>query len=224
MAGRRGRLAEILSLIAGLVAALLIGYALGTYFLRQVTAPGQKAVMEALSTSEAPVNGQARTGQPAEAGRSDQGQLPGNGASPQSSQGKGAEKASPGTGSTGSEKAGQGVVKQEAPLLTTLEDASYSKSSGNSQAVSGGNLTSSPGGTTGGPKVKLFKVQVGSFKSREDALQFAKKLEKDGYQPFVTKEAPYTAQVGAFGLQNKAQVLAKELQAKGYQGVRIVND
>ncbi len=215
MAGRRGRLAEIISLIAGLVAALLIGYALGTYFLRQVTAPGQKTVMEALSTSESPANGQAGTGQPAEAGRSDQGQLPGNGASPQSSQR---------TGSTGSEKAGQGVVNQDVPLLTTLEDASYSNSSGNSQPVSGGNLTSSPGGLAGGPKVKLFKVQVGSFKSREDALQFARKLEKDGYQPFVTKEAPYTAQVGAFGLQNKAQVLAKELQAKGYQGVRIVND
>lgn len=212
MAGRRGRLAEILSLIAGLVAALLIGYALGTYFLRQVTAPGQKAVMEALSTSEAPVNGQARTGQPAEAGRSDQGQLPGNGASPQSSQG------------TGSEKAGRGLVKQDSPLLTTLEDPSYSKSSGNGQAVSGGNPAGPSGGAADGPKVKLFKVQVGSFKSREDALQFARKLEKDGYQPFVTKEAPYTAQVGAFGLQNKAQVLVKELQAKGYQGVRIVND
>ncbi len=211
MAARRGRLAEILSLVAGLVAALLIGYALGTYFLRQVTAPSQQAVMEALSSSESAANGQA-------GGEAGAGSPGGSAAS-----GTGSRAGSGTDSGTGSGKDGQGAAKQDEPLLTTLEDESYSKSSGDGNATPAGNPGGSSAGSTPEPKVKLFKVQVGSFQNREDAIQFAKKLEKDGYQPYVTKQAPYTAQVGAFSLQEKAQALARELKGKGYQ-VRVTNE
>lgn len=38
------------------------------------------------------------------------------------------------------------------------------------------------------PEGKLYKVQVGAFKNRENAEKLVNELEKKGYKPFIKKE------------------------------------
>jgi len=61
-----------------------------------------------------------------------------------------------------------------------------------------------------------FKVQVGPFQVREEAMQVANTLQNEGYPVFVSKGIPYYVQVGAFSNPNNASNLKTELVSKGY--------
>lgn len=66
-------------------------------------------------------------------------------------------------------------------------------------------------------KNKLYKVQVGAFKSKENADNYAKELEKDGFSTYVVKSGSlYKVQVGAFASRENAENYAKKLEAKDY--------
>jgi hypothetical protein len=61
-----------------------------------------------------------------------------------------------------------------------------------------------------------FKVQVGPFQAREEALQVANTLQDQGYPVFVSKGVPCYVQVGAFSNPNNAGMLKTELLNKGF--------
>ncbi|HHT04808.1 MAG TPA: SPOR domain-containing protein [Hydrogenispora sp.] len=65
-------------------------------------------------------------------------------------------------------------------------------------------------------KTVSFKVQVGPFQVREEALQVAGSLQSEGYPVFVSKGLPCYVQVGAFSNPNNASNLQNELLSKGY--------
>jgi len=62
----------------------------------------------------------------------------------------------------------------------------------------------------------LFKVRVGSFSNREDAVEVSKELEAQGYPVYVTGSSPYSIQVGAFSSMENAVSLSEQLSDKGY--------
>lgn len=67
------------------------------------------------------------------------------------------------------------------------------------------------------PTEILYKVQVGAYKVKQNAINQKAKLEKEGYQCFiVTVGNYYKVQVGAFKDKQNAINLQTELKAKGY--------
>lgn len=68
----------------------------------------------------------------------------------------------------------------------------------------------------------LYRVQVGPFDSRQEAVAASGHLLADGYPTYVTTDRPYRVQVGAFGKREAAEKLVAELRAKNYVKVRLV--
>ncbi|MGE5509102.1 MAG: SPOR domain-containing protein, partial [Chitinophagales bacterium] len=68
----------------------------------------------------------------------------------------------------------------------------------------------------------LFRVQVGPFATRQEAVALAGRLLADGYQSYITAERPYRVQVGAFSRRETADRLAAELEGKAYANVRVL--
>ena len=68
------------------------------------------------------------------------------------------------------------------------------------------------------PQVTVrYKVRVGPYSSRSEALAASKQLEALGYPVYVANNPPFAVQVGAFGSQNNAERLKSELSGKGYK-------
>lgn len=61
-----------------------------------------------------------------------------------------------------------------------------------------------------------YKVQLGPFPEREEALNIAAKLEAQGYPVFVSPGVPCYVQVGAFANPVNADQLQRELGEKGF--------
>ncbi len=85
----------------------------------------------------------------------------------------------------------------------------------------------SPAPSTGGAADRtaaspLYRVQVGPFATRQEAVAAASRLLADGYPTYVTADRPYRVQVGAFARREAAARLAAELRAKRYTDVRLV--
>lgn len=63
----------------------------------------------------------------------------------------------------------------------------------------------------------LIRVQVGAFNKKGNADNFAKKVKKDGFDTFVTKEGGlYKVQLGAYSEQSNANRVADKAKSKGY--------
>ena len=62
----------------------------------------------------------------------------------------------------------------------------------------------------------LFKVRVGSFADRDEAVEVSKELEEQGYPVYVTGASPYSIQVGAFSSMENAVNLSEQLSDQGY--------
>ncbi|TYS69836.1 N-acetylmuramoyl-L-alanine amidase [Sutcliffiella horikoshii] len=63
----------------------------------------------------------------------------------------------------------------------------------------------------------LYKVQVGAFRSKQNADHLAKKLTRKGFTVYVFKEENlYKVQVGAFSEKDNADRLARALSSQGY--------
>lgn len=62
-----------------------------------------------------------------------------------------------------------------------------------------------------------FKVRVGPYVSRTEALKASQQLQSLGYPVYVGNAEPYAVQVGAFGARANADRLKKELTDIGYK-------
>jgi cell division septation protein DedD len=67
------------------------------------------------------------------------------------------------------------------------------------------------------PATVKYKVRVGPYSKRNDALAASKQLESLGYPVYVGNNPPFAVQVGAFGSQTNAERLKSELNGKGYK-------
>jgi N-acetylmuramoyl-L-alanine amidase len=67
-------------------------------------------------------------------------------------------------------------------------------------------------------KSGLYKVQVGAFKSKQNASRLANRLTKDSYHCFIVKiSGLYKVQAGAFKKKENAEKLIKQLKKDGYE-------
>jgi cell division septation protein DedD len=62
-----------------------------------------------------------------------------------------------------------------------------------------------------------FKVRVGPYADRNQAVAASGQLKNLGYPVFVGPNPPFAVQVGAFSTQSNADKLKAELTAKGYK-------
>ncbi len=68
-----------------------------------------------------------------------------------------------------------------------------------------------------GPAASAFyRVRVGSFATREAAMETAMELEAQGHPIFVTGGGPWSVQVGAFAKRENAIALSDQLANQGY--------
>ena len=63
---------------------------------------------------------------------------------------------------------------------------------------------------------KFYRVRVGSFATREAAMETAMELEAQGHPIFVTGGGPWSVQVGAFAKRENAIALSDRLANQGY--------
>lgn len=68
---------------------------------------------------------------------------------------------------------------------------------------------------------RLFRVRVGPFADREKAQQTAQKLEREGYEIWLTPGSPTWIQVGAFAVRERAERQVEELKRKGYTAIIV---
>ncbi|MBR3346277.1 MAG: SPOR domain-containing protein [Solobacterium sp.] len=73
------------------------------------------------------------------------------------------------------------------------------------------------------PSVKsIYRVQVGAFKVRQNAVKLAKKLNDAGYKTVIKTENGYVkVQTGAFAVKANADKMLAELKAKGYPALIV---
>lgn len=66
-------------------------------------------------------------------------------------------------------------------------------------------------------KDKLYRVQVGAFKVKENADKLEKELKSKGYNTYIVKQGTlWKVQVGAFSIKINATNLANKLKRDGY--------
>jgi len=69
----------------------------------------------------------------------------------------------------------------------------------------------------------LYKVQVGAYKSRQNAETMANKLKKRGFPAICTKvDGLWKVQSGAFSIKNNAELRVEDLKRAGYSAVMVV--
>lgn len=62
-----------------------------------------------------------------------------------------------------------------------------------------------------------FRVQVGAFRSRENAEALVRRLQEDGFQPYINYAGGiYRVRIGPFSNRADVDRLAEELRAKNY--------
>lgn len=80
--------------------------------------------------------------------------------------------------------------------------------------------TVAPSGATkpaGEVSSAAFRVQVGAFRSRENAEALVRRLQEDGFQPYINLVAGmHRVRIGPFSNRADAEKLAEELRAKNY--------
>ncbi len=68
------------------------------------------------------------------------------------------------------------------------------------------------------PIPTIYRVQVGAYSKKENAIKIKDKLVKDGYSTFLVEtDGLYKVQVGAYTVENNAKKMEAELKSKGYQ-------
>ncbi len=67
------------------------------------------------------------------------------------------------------------------------------------------------------PTTVKYKVRVGPYSSRNEAMTASQQLQTLGYPVYVGNNPPFAVQVGAFGSQVNAEKLKSELTGKGYK-------
>lgn len=61
-----------------------------------------------------------------------------------------------------------------------------------------------------------YTNQIGKYSTYNNALKVKQRLEKEGYEVYITKKSPFYAGVGRYENREDAEVMQKELQQKNY--------
>lgn len=70
----------------------------------------------------------------------------------------------------------------------------------------------------------LYRVQVGAYKNKDNALAMEAKLKEDGFGTYLVEVGGlYKVQVGAYRIEDNAEAMADKLEKKGYK-TYIVED
>lgn len=72
------------------------------------------------------------------------------------------------------------------------------------------------------PREPLYRVHVGPFATRQEAVAASGKLLAEGYPTYVAADRPYRVQVGAFSRRESAERLVAELRSRNYTNVHLV--
>ena len=68
------------------------------------------------------------------------------------------------------------------------------------------------------PSKKLYRVQVGAFKSKNNADKLLKEIKGKGIDCFIKEESGlYKVQVGAYSVYANAEKMKKRLENMGYK-------
>lgn len=72
---------------------------------------------------------------------------------------------------------------------------------------------------------KLYRVQIGAFKSKASAEDYLKKAVEDGFDGFIVYNGDlYRVQIGAFSAKNNAENYLKQAKSKGFEGFVVESD
>jgi len=107
------------------------------------------------------------------------------------------------------------LPSDKSPTTTTTENTTKT-----SKNLSGSDdsLNKTADNPTVKPVVDVkFKVRVGPYTNRTQAMAASTQLHSLGYPVYVGNEPPFAVQVGAFGTQANADRLKEELAGKGYK-------
>lgn len=67
---------------------------------------------------------------------------------------------------------------------------------------------------------RVYRVQVGAYKIRDNAVKMQNQLKKSGYSSFITKvDNLYKVQVGAYKVRKNAENTVTELKKLGYTAI-----
>ena len=110
---------------------------------------------------------------------------------------------------TSGQTASSGSAQTQTPAQTQAQTStpviSLPQSTAPAAAPAGGSETS-----------KFYRARVGSFATREAAMETAAELEEQGHPIFVTGGGPWSLQVGAFAKRENAIALSDRLANQGY--------
>lgn len=107
------------------------------------------------------------------------------------------------------------LPSDKSPTTTNTEDTMKSNKNLSSSDDSLNKTADNP---TVKPAITVkFKVRVGPYTDRAQALAASTQLHSLGYPVYVGNEPPFAVQVGAFGTQANADRLKDELTGKGYK-------
>jgi cell division septation protein DedD len=104
------------------------------------------------------------------------------------------------------------LPSEKQPAITGEENTTKNLSSGDDSLTKPvENLTVKPLTTV------KFKVRVGPYPNRDQALAASTQLQSLGYPVYVGNSPPFAVQVGAFATQTNADRLKNELTGRGYK-------
>ncbi|MDE5780745.1 MAG: N-acetylmuramoyl-L-alanine amidase [Lachnospiraceae bacterium] len=87
------------------------------------------------------------------------------------------------------------------------------------QAIADGILETirETGGATGGSDSDLYRVQVGAYRNRSNAVRLVEQLQREGFPAFLILDKDlYKVQVGAFENMDNAVRMEQRLRQEGY--------
>ncbi|MCL6590988.1 MAG: SPOR domain-containing protein [Firmicutes bacterium] len=99
---------------------------------------------------------------------------------------------------------------------TAVGDLNSGNATGTTNTTMDNSSQTSQTNTNPAPAVK-YKVRVGPYADRTQAVAASGQLKNLGYPVFVGPNPPFAVQVGAFSTQSNAEKLKAELTAKGYK-------
>lgn len=67
----------------------------------------------------------------------------------------------------------------------------------------------------------LFRVQVGAFSQRENAIRLRDQLSEAGHEAVITSGPPFRVQTGAFSSRDNAERLMNTLRSEGFEATIV---
>lgn len=234
-----GRIPFLVTLLVVGAAAIVVGYMMGTYAIRLVTAPPkQERVAQdtgAIHNDEPASTGEKSSSNPLTSGQTSEEQQAGRGITSDATTAERerdtsergmADGSAPSSGSNQSgappqkdSSAGEDTKEPVVPVLSQSRAPGASTSKSGAGSAGSDQASSAPAG----PDLTEFRVQIGAFGTRERADGVAAQLRLEKYPVTVSPAGTmFRVQVGPVPGRDEAKALLDELKAKGYPEAYIV--